>query len=519
VTGMHSLRKFLYWAFAISAITCLQMTVVFFSRSLAMPDRVSFWRAHMVPVCFFLMATIFAAAWWTVWKQKPSGRIWGAAASLINLLTGLWPMMMWPGEVFHVFGVVGVLSVFGLIAFIGVAGLFLFLRRTDLPRLAAEGSSRAKIPGDGTNALLNKAAPIIGVMGFVAAWQWWGRWVEAKDVPLGQYTIAMIFVAGFLQVLAHELGHTLTGIALGMKLRMFLAGPFLFQKREGKWEFKFELGGILGDTGGTGVVPTSSNHPLWHDVCVTLAGPWINLILGLAALGIAFAAGPESSLQLDGFTSLFGAFNLVNCVTNLIPHQVGPNYSDGARIYQLTSRGPWADFHRVAWSVGSTLVTPLRPKDWDLEAMTRASDGIRTGAHGLMLRLWIHSHHLDWGRLEEARIALNDAEQVYHESASDIRAELYTVFVFGTAYATRKAEATREWWNRMEAKKPTRFNVDYWRAKGAWHWVEGRFGQAKECLEKSEELAMQLPHAGVYEFDRYCCNLLRDALDESEVLV
>ena len=30
-------------------------------------------------------------------------------------------------------------------------------------------------------------------------------------------------------------------------------------------------------------------------------------------------------------------------------------------------------------------------------------------------------------------------------------------------------------------------------------------------------VAAQLPQAGAYEFDRYCCNLLRDALDESAV--
>lgn len=465
------------------------------------------------------MGTIFAVAWWTVWRQKPSGRIWGAAASLINVLTGLWPMVMWPGDTFHSFGAVGVLSVFGLVTFIGLAGLFLFLRRTEMPQQVEERSLIAKIPGDGTNALLNKAASIVGILGFVAAWQWWGRWVETNDVPTGQFTIAMIFLAGFLQVLAHELGHTLTGLALGMKLRMFLAGPFLFQKREGKWEFKFELGGILGDTGGTGVVPTSSNHPLWHDVGVTLAGPITNLILGLVALGIAFASEPDSPRQLAGFTALFGGFNLVTFVTNLIPLKVGTNYSDGARIYQLISRGPWADFHRIAWSVGSTLVTPLRPKDWDLEAMTRASDGIRTGAHGLLLRIWIHSHHLDWGRFENARIALNDAEQVYHESASGIRAELYTIFVFGKAYASRDVAATREWWNSMQAKNPSRFNVDYWRAKSAWHWMEGCVEEAKQCLEKSEKLAAQLPQTGAYEFDRYCCSLLRQALNESDVIV
>lgn len=514
---MHVLRKFLYWVFAITAISCVQMSVVFFLSGRAIPYEGRFWLIHLIPPCFFLMAVVFATAWWTVWRQKPSGRIWGAAASLINVLTGLWPVIMWPRDAFR-FGVMGFLSVFGLVAFIGIAGLFLFARRRELPQLAVEGGSIAKITGDGTNALLNKVGSMAVFVGFGIAWFWWGRWAEAKGVPVGQFIFAMAFFSGFLQVLVHELGHTVTGIAFGMKLRMFLAGPFLFQKFEGKWRFKFELGGILGDSGGTGVVPTSPNHPLWQDACVTLAGPLTNLVLGLVALGIAFSAEPKSTWQLSGFTALFGAFSLATFVTNLIPLKVGTSYSDGARIYQVISGGPWADFHRAALSVGSTLVTPLRPRDWDLAEMVRASNTIRTGAHGLSLRLWIHDHHLDCGRFEEARSALNDAEQVYHSSASDIRTELYTVFVFGRAL-TRNPEATREWWNKMQVKKPTRFNVDYWRAKSAWHWMEGCFNEAKECLEKSEELAAKLPHTGIYEFDRYCCDLLRDALDESSVPV
>lgn len=508
------------WIFAITAFTCLQITISFFPRSLAISSGVPFWRLYLVPVVFFLMAAVFATAWWTIWRQKASARIWGAAASLINLLAGLWPivLMMWPGRTFHVFGVRSILGALGLGTFLGIAGLFLFLRRTELPQPAAEGSSVVNIPGDGTNALLNKAASVIGIVAGGAAWYWWRLWIEANHVPYAEVPISVgvIFLAGFLAVLVHELGHTLTGVALGMKLRTFRAGPFVFQKLEGNWEFKFHLAGILGDTGGTGVVPTSPKLPLWHDVCVALAGPLANLVLGLAALGIACTAAPESSWQLAGFTALFGAFNIIVFATNLIPLKVGTNYSDGARIYQLLSRGPWADFHRVAGTVGSTLVTSLRPKDWDLEAMVRASHGIRTGAQGLVLRLWIHSHHLDCGQFEAARIALNDAEQVYRASASDIPTELYTVFVFGTAL-TRNAEATSEWWSRMQAKNPTRFNVDYWRAKSAWHWMEGSFGEARQCLEKSDELASQLPHAGIYEFDRYCCNLLRDALDESAV--
>ena len=41
---------------------------------------------------------------------------------------------------------------------------------------------------------------------------------------------------------------------------------------------------------------------------------------------------------------------------------------------------------------------------------------------------------------------------------------------------------------------------------------------ANEALAKSEVLAQKLPRAGAYDFDRYCCVLLRKALDETSAL-
>lgn len=514
---MHALRKFLYWIFAITAVSCFQISFTLLIRTLQMPSDARVGRAFLVPTGFALMTGVFTAAWWTVWKRKPSGRVWGVAASLINIATGLWPFVMWPHDVFSGFGILGALSAFGLVTAIGVAGLVVFLRREQPPEPVIEGAGIAKIPGDGTSPLLNKAASVLILIGYSGAWWWCGRWISENAVPTGQMTILLIFIAGSLLTPVHELGHTVTGLALGMKLRLFLAGPFHWQLDEGKWKFKFDLKGILADTGGTGLVPTTATQPGWHDVCVTLAGPLTNLFLGLVALVIAFTVGPDSPLQSQGFLVLFGAFNLVCFVTNLLPLRMGMQYSDGARIYQRLSGGPWADFYRSVSGVTSSLVTPLRPRDYNIDAIQRASAGIHQGAQGMLLRLYAYSFYLDRGRMAEARDAFDEAGRIYHDSASDIRAELYTVFVFGAAYVQRDASAARAWWDRMQAKKPTRFNVDYWRAKAALDWIEDHPADANVAWQKSDDLARQLPHAGAYEFDRSCCLLLRQAMDEAAV--
>lgn len=328
----------------------------------------------------------------------------------------------------------------------------------------------------------------------------------------------MFVLIVFVIVTLHEFGHTATGLALGMKLRAFFVGPFQWRIREGKWSFQFNPAAILSGGGATGVVPTTADFPRWRTLCVVAAGPLATLITGSCALWVAFSAKGGSAAQSSALLSLLGAWSLVLCAVNLAPLRIqGGGYTDGAQIYQLLSDGPWGDFHCVGAVIGSSLVTPLRPRDFDIQAILRAAHSINQGTQGLILRLYSYVYFLDTGKISEAGEALLEAKSIYHQSASDIPAELHTDFVFGNAYVRRDAAAAREWWTRMETKKPNRFNADYWRAAGALHWIEGDLKAANEAWEKSNALAQQLPKAGAYEFERYCCSLLRTALDEASV--
>jgi hypothetical protein len=94
---------------------------------------------------------------------------------------------------------------------------------------------------------------------------------------------------------------------------------------------------------------------------------------------------------------------------------------------------------------------------------------------------------------------------------------MHSVFVFGNAYVRHDAAAAREWWERMQAMKPTHRNAAYWRANCALHWIEGDLKRANVAWQNSNALAHQLPQAGAYEFERHCCSLLRRALDEAPV--
>ena len=99
-------------------------------------------------------------------------------------------------------------------------------------------------------------------------------------------------------------------------------------------------------------------------------GPLASLLSGLVALGALLTARGHLWNREWELLAQFTTLSLLAAVINLVPFQTGVgHYSDGAQIYQLLSRGPWGDYHHALAIVGSSTVTPLRPRDFDIGAM------------------------------------------------------------------------------------------------------------------------------------------------------
>jgi hypothetical protein len=157
----------------------------------------------------------------------------------------------------------------------------------------------------------------------------------------------------------------------------------------------------------------------------------------------------------------------------------------------------------------------MRPREYDFKAIERARGVAVQGMQAMLLAIYAFCYFLDRGKMDEAAEALIEAESIYTKCAADVSAELQTIFVFGEAYVRRNPVAARTWWMKLQAKNPTQFNVDYWSALSALRWIEGDLKGANEDWERCETEAKRLPGAGAYEFDWYCCKLLRTAIDES----
>jgi Peptidase family M50 len=453
---------------------------------------------------------VFGMAWWTNRNGKPGARGWGIAASLILILVLSLPLLLAGRSLTPRF-----FFIYAVFLATGVAGVVAFAR----PGAHGEPPLYAPKPrrcvGDGTSRLMDGIAGLLQIAGCFVGTYWWDRWGRAHGLPFVHGLLWWIVFLAVVQIAitAPELGHAVVGRALGMRLRAFVVGPFHWRIRDGVWRFQFLPKAILSGGGAAGIVPTDPDQSRWNEICMIAAGPGASLFTAVIAFCAALTAKGQPWEQAWEPLALLTTISLVMFAANLIPFRPQALYSDGARIYQILRGGPLADLHRVFNIAASTLVTPLRPRNFDIQAIQRAACSFTDGHQALVLRLIACEHFLDCGKLPEACDALVEAESVYRESASDIPVELHTGLIFGSALLRRDASSARLLWDTMVAKKPSHLGVDYWLAQSALHWVENSPKEAREAWDKGNILAQRLPAAGAFEFDRYRYTLLGQALN------
>jgi hypothetical protein len=508
------LKRLVCFFYGLNALAICALAVGLISFNLH-PEKLHTHRSPAIlaaSACFAVLIAICSAmAWYTLRKGMPSARFWVIVPSLFFLATAAAEILRYSAHPRPI-------SLLFLLS-LGLAG----------PVVAWSKGSRAvtsgvapipKIKGDGTSTLLNHCGALFSIASYIGSLILWNRWLQSQGLPIVHRGLVQVILVSLVATFCHELGHAGIGIAFKMKLRAFVVGPFIFRIEDGSWKFNFNPAGFLSIGGATGVVPTSATQPPWQQLAMIAAGPATNFYFGMLSGGVAIALtkGADGVPAYVYPLALFAIINFVDCFTNLIPLRTATGYSDGAQMYQILSGGPWAAYHRSMSVVSASLVTPLRPRDFDMEALDIASQTINVGFKGVLLRLFKFSHFLDCGLLTEAGQAIKEAEAIYEKPGTKLPADIHTVFIFANAYVRRDAAAARTWWDRMVAMKPKKFGVDYWLASSwlassALQWISGNSTQANEDWAKARDKAAKLPAAGAYEFDRYRCTLLRRVLD------
>ena len=446
-----------------------------------------------VAVLLAVLGSIPAMAWWTIRTRKPTARRWTLVASILNILWFVSGLQSWV-----LLGPTSSMPVFAFFGATGVLGVGIFWRKEIKPAVPKP----IRPSGDGTNPIKDYTAQALSFAILWISFRWWRQWSDGQGLEQpGFITGVLLFqLAIVLTTLIHELGHYGAGWASQMILRRFQVGPFQWAIRNGRWTFRLRLKDFYG--GAIGMVTPRLDNIRGREAFLILGGPVASLVFAAAATTAVLGAKGHSWEPYWAFLSMCAGMGWASFVTNLIPMQSAARYSDGAQLCQLMRGGEWAQVHIAFAMVASSLVTSIRPRDFNVAILHRAAEFIKLGERGLLLRLFAAAHYFDTNRIPEALASIEAAEALYEEGAFEKDQDICAEFLFINAFYKRDLGAAEMWWQRIEALGQIDRDADYWRARTALFLLKGEQEYARQAWDRGNNLAQKLPTVGMYEGTR-----------------
>ena len=262
-----------------------------------------------------------------------------------------------------------------------------------------------------------------GLMGFMI-----GKMSSSAStipVPLGvKLAILALLIPAFLIAIAwHEGGHAVAGIKMGFDFRMYIVGPFMWEKETTGWHFKWNKN--VNTAGGMVMCLPLDTVNLPNRFSVFAAGgPIASLVLTVLSYGIyalGFKNNPTSNLNIEvvGSFFLFTAYlSLFFFITTSIPIHMGGFYTDGARILRLQKGGDKARFDSLLLKLVIHASSGTRPKLLNINEIEEAQAIAQriNEPFGVYLHSYLHQAAFDNGDIEKAEKHLldyvNEAENI-----------------------------------------------------------------------------------------------------------
>lgn len=411
------------------------------------------------------------------------------------------------------------LSILGLIQMAaGILILIAFLPRKSGAQPLFRNAQSARVKGDGTTSvsLFVVIAATLGgcYLGDFLCRRWSPRAALPSDSSF-LHNQLIFFAALIAGIVFHELGHIGAGRMVGMKLLSFRVGPLQAAFEEGKWRLVPPRSWRCVFASGVSMIP---ENPLNYDrrqaIVGAAGGTLANLLVGGGAfLGVLTAKGSPYESCWD-FLAQLATLNLAFFAGNLIPVQEASAYSDGARIYQILSGSVLEDYRRILAMSQATTVTPLRPRDFDIDLIEKITLTNAPSFDQVFLLLVASDYYFDSGQLESARQKTRAAEALRDEQAS-YWAENCGSIVLRAACLLEDRAMAEKWWQRSSNAKSWNPGKKNHFPACAYLTITGRLPEAEEAWKAEFEHTNRLPETGERAFDFYYLERLREMLDEA----
>lgn len=203
-----------------------------------------------------------------------------------------------------------------------------------------------------------------GVAGFAGVSA--GKWLAQApfDLPAmsAPWALAWLVLMLWPNIVLHEAGHALAGMARGLRPFAFGIGPLRWERGQSGWRFR-RGGGVGGIAGFAALLPHGGRGQSRGDQALYLAGgPLANLATAGAcgALLLALRDAPHAGALLVGT----GIGALLLGLTNLLPFHSQGWRSDGQGLLDLARGRPDARLALQAQQLLALGMAGVRPRDW-----------------------------------------------------------------------------------------------------------------------------------------------------------
>ena len=203
-------------------------------------------------------------------------------------------------------------------------------------------------------------------------------WI-ADRAPTASVPLALLFALLTIwpNIIVHEAGHALGGIARGMHAMAFGVGPLRWERGEHRWRFR-RGPWLRGISGFAALLPKGRRGLSRFDqVCFLSGGPLANLATAALALALLTSwTAPTAIASLLLGTALSALFL---GILNLVPFQTQGWQSDGRHLLDLARHSPDTVVRQQLRQLLALTLAGVRPREWPEASMPAPTDDTSPG--------------------------------------------------------------------------------------------------------------------------------------------
>lgn len=279
----------------------------------------------------------------------------------------------------------------------------------------------------------------------------------AKTLPTSHAVILLtLILPAFLLVIAfHEAGHALAGSLVKFDFKMYVVGPFMWNKEITGWKFKWNTNVNL--SGGLVVCLPTNTHNLAKRFSVyALGGPVASLLVtgiayALHKLLLSFNFNNYASLSITAsFFAIIAYLSLFIFIATMIPVHMNGFFTDGARAFRFLRGGDTSRFETLLMKVITSSSGGIRPGELDEKEVQEAL--VLGNKLKARMAVYVHSYlfqiALDKKRFDEAETHLQNYIADVENIPKGLRGTVYLDAAFFYAHIRKDLSKAEAYWKQ-----------------------------------------------------------------------